>query len=203
MMRQGLRYTIASENNPYWIMAEPILLHIWADGIPKASVLGLHITNAMSFVISAIGFLIGVFLRAAIVSGLFFAIYLAIPEIVELPSSNSIVHQIIAFLLIISSAVFVLGERLFLFIGECLIYLCLAATNMLPLRLLAYGLRNDKYVAQFIAKTPFMGMFIVQTVGDLPKDSQSEWKQIFDLYNRSNTPAARAELEELAANWPR
>lgn len=37
MNRQGLRNTIASDNNLYWIMAEPIRLHIWVHGIPKAA----------------------------------------------------------------------------------------------------------------------------------------------------------------------
>ncbi len=37
MQMRDFRYTIAGENNPYWLLVEPILLRIWADGIPKAS----------------------------------------------------------------------------------------------------------------------------------------------------------------------
>jgi hypothetical protein len=201
MVNRGLRYTIAGEGNPYWILAEPILLRIWAHGITKASLVELHITNVMSLVISAVGFAAGALLRAAVVGVLFSVIYLAIPEVIERGPSASWIYQGIAIVLIISSAVFVLGERLFWFIGECLLYLLFTTTNMIPLRLLASGLRNERYLAQLIAKTSFMGMYIVQTVGALPTESQAEWERVFDLYKQSNTPDARAELEELAAEW--
>ena len=199
MIKQGLHYTIAGENNPYWIVAEPILFQIWAEGIPKASVIELHITNLMSFAISTIGFLIGVLLRSAVVGALFFITYLIVPEWLINNPSGTWLYQVISIILIVSSVGFVLGERLFCFIGECLAYLFFAITNMIPLRLLACGLRKERYLAQAVAKTSFMGMYIVQTIDSLPRKSQEEWRRVFDLYEQSNTLSAREELEKLAA----
>ena len=36
------KYNIFGENNPHWLMAEPILFDIWADGIFKSKSRSLH-----------------------------------------------------------------------------------------------------------------------------------------------------------------
>ncbi len=82
-----------------------------------------------------------------------------------------------------------------------MLHVLFAVTNMIPLRLLASGLRSEKYLAQVVAKSSFMSVYIVQTVGALPRESQDEWKRVSDLYEQSNTSDAREKLEELAAEW--
>jgi hypothetical protein len=218
MQMRGFGYTIAGENNPYWVLVEPILLRIWADGIPKASSIDLHVVNGLSLVVSAVGFAFGLLVRAAAVGGFLIVGFLLFPQTIELAlgslfsslssvdqmaMSPSWIYRLTGYAIVITSVAFVLGDRLFRFLGEFLLYLLIAVTHVAPLRLLAFGLRKENYVAQAIAKTSFMGMYLVQSVGGLPDESQAEWNRALDLYTRSNTSSGRDQLEKLADDWSR
>lgn len=104
-------------------------------------------------------------------------------------------------MIVVTSIVFVLGGKLFDFLGELLLYFLFAVTHMVPLRLLAAGLRNENYWAQTIAKTSFMGAYLVQSVGMFPDKARTDWDHVFGLYLRSNTPDGREQLEKLADEW--
>nr|WMC95681.1 hypothetical protein RAR13_20210 [Aminobacter aminovorans] len=217
MERRGARYTLAGESNPYWVLVEPILLRIWADGIAKTSSLSLQLANGLSLTMHIILFAIGVILRLAAVGALLLVMYLLFPQTVETalgsvlsapytvaaPASGALswVIELLGYVIVVSSIVFVLGAKLFGFLGELLLYLVFAVTHMAPLRLLAAGLRSENYWAQTIAKTSFMGMYLVQSVGVFPDNARAEWDRVFDLYLKSNTPHGREQLEMLADEW--
>ena len=74
-------------------------------------------------------------------------------------------------------------------------------TNMRPLRMIARGLQNETYFAQYVAKTSFMGTYIVQTMTATPPDDQIKSDRIFDLYLNSNQPTAREQLERLSDEY--
>ncbi|RJT32636.1 hypothetical protein D3227_26855 [Mesorhizobium waimense] len=215
MARQGFRYTIAGESNPYWVLVEPILLRIWAEGIAKTSSLSLHMVNGVALITHVIFFAIGVILRLAAVGALLFAGYALFPQTLEIALgsvfsapytasplasvASSWIYELLGYVLIVTSIMFVIGGSFFGFLGELLLYLLFAVTHMAPLRLLAVGLRNENYWAQSIAKTSFMGMYLVQSVGAFPDGA--EWDRVFDLYLKSNTPHGREQLEKLADEW--
>ncbi|OHV78491.1 hypothetical protein [Ensifer sp. LCM 4579] len=217
MERRGFRYTIAGESNPYWVLVEPILLRIWADGIAKTSSLSLQMANGLALIVNVIGFATGVILRLAAAGALIFAAYLLFPQTVEIalgsvlsvpytvaaPASVASLwtYELLGYVIVVTSIVFVLGGSLSGFIGELLLYLLFAITHMVPLRLLAVGLRNENYWAQAIAKTSFMGMYLVQSVAVFPDEARAEWDRVFDLYSKSNTPQGREQLERLADEW--
>src|SRR5260370_814219 len=131
MQMRGFRYTIAGENNPYWVLVEPILLRVWADGISKARSIDLHIVNGLSLIVSGVGFVFGLLVRAAAV-GVFLIIgFLLFPQTIELAlgslfsslssldqgaMSPSWIYRLTGYAIVVSSVVFVLGERLFRFL---------------------------------------------------------------------------------------
>ena len=214
MERRGGRYTIAGENNPYWLLVEPILLHVWADGLTKASSLSLQIVNGFSLAVHITMFVIGTFGRLAAVGAVLLICYALFPEtlaavlgsVLSIPvQPSSIVpswpDQLLGYVIIVTATLFVLGNRLFGFLGESFLYVLFAVTLMAPLRLLALGLRNENYLAQAIAKSSFMGMYISQSLAAMPNETTANWDRVFDLYMRSNTLLGREQLEEFVDDW--
>ena len=202
------KYNICGENNPHWLIAEPILFNIWADGILKSKFRNLHGVNLIGWLISVPPFLGGLVLRASFVASFLFICYLIFPQTLTMSfdlifSGNQMgsdlwVYQLLGYVIIIKSTLLIFGDNFKDFIVESILCLLFFLTNMLPLRYLAKGLKKESYVAQLIAKKPLMGMLVVQFVGAMPSDSISQWDKVFNLYKNSNHSASREELEGLA-----
>jgi len=207
------RHTLATESNPSWLIAEPVLFDIWAAGILKTSSGKLQLVNALSFFTSAFFFAGGMALKIAAVITTLFLGYLCFPQTLlasldavfsglnisdgDFNGNRPWLYELLGYIIVIKSVLFLLGKGFANFIGETCFQLLLALTNMMPLRLIAKGLQKENYVAQLIAKTSFMGMFLSQTIAVTPNSEQ--WDKVFDLYSKSNDSAAREELEELSA----
>ncbi len=54
-------------------------------------------------------------------------------------------------------------------------------------------------MAQAVAKTSFMGMYIVETITATSREDQHQWDTVMSLYMNSNQSFAREKLESLAA----
>jgi hypothetical protein len=75
------KYTLVGENNPYWVIAEPLLLTIWADAIIRTRAVNLHLANLGSFVTSALFWGGGAVLRLAAVTGALGIAFVLFPEL--------------------------------------------------------------------------------------------------------------------------
>ena len=130
------KFSIAGENNPYWIMAEPTLLKIWADGILHARYFNLHLANIGSLIVNIIFFVGDMALRSgALVVALVLG-YLAFPQTAlisfekvldtaSVPSSigNLWLYRLLGYVILIEAVVFVLKE-LTGFLRDFSIYFC-------------------------------------------------------------------------------
>jgi hypothetical protein len=204
---------MVGENNPYWIMAEPMLLKIWADGILRTPSLNLHFANVFSLIVNMIFFSGGVALRPAAVMAALLLGYFAFPRTLfvafetivdtdfEASGINNLwLYRLLALAILIKVSLF-LFNGFTVFARDLLIYLALMLTNMTPLRIIAKGLQNERYFAQCIAKTSFMGTYIVQTMTATPFENQGKWDRVFNLYMNSNQPSAREQLEHLSDEY--
>ena len=72
---------------------------------------------------------------------------------------------------------------------------------MMPLRLIARHLQKGSALAQAVAKTSFMGTYIVQTMTATPREDQQQWDTVMNLYMNSNQLSAREQLERLPAEY--
>ena len=203
------KYNLVGESNPYWVIAEPLLLTIWADAIVRTRVINLHLVNLGSFVSSAVFWGGGTVLRLAAVTGVVGIAFALFPDLlgaslhsVLWPSPtdgpNTWIYRLLGYVIIIQSTVVVLG-RLPAFLRDCLFYFTLAAMNMLPLRLLARYLQKGSAMAQAVAKTSFMSMYIVQTITATSREDRHKWDAVMELYMNSNQVSAREKLESLSA----
>ena len=201
-------FNIATENNPNWQIAEPILLDIWADGIPKSKYRLLHLANLMSWSFAAPLFLGGVVLRSSLVVSFLFICYVIFPNILTTSfdlifsgkqmDSDFWAYQLLGYVIIIKSTLFIFGDGLKDFITQSIICLLLFLTNMLPLKYFAKGLRKENYIACALVRNELIGMLMVQFKAAFPSDIDREYDQVFDLYLDSNNLASREELERLA-----
>ena len=207
------KYDIVGENNPYWIIAEPMLFKIWADGIRQTRLLKLHFANMFSMIIHIIYFLGGTVVRIAALIGSLFLVYLALPQTLTIsfetifdtdfdPSgmNNLWLYRLLGYTILVKSVLFLLSGFT-VFVRDLIIYLVLMATNMAPLRIIAKGLQKEQWLSQCIAKTSFMGTYIVQTMTATPFENQHKWDYVFDLYMNSNRPSAREQLERLSDEY--
>ena len=202
------KFNICGDENPYWLMVEPILFDIWADGIQKTKTGQLQGINILSWVLGVSAFLGRVILKLAFLASMLFICYSIFPE--TLSKSFDLIfsrmymgndlwaYQLLGYAIIVPSVLFIFGGYFKAFIFDSCLTLLLLLTNMLPLRYLAKGLKKESYVAQLIAKFPFMGVHIVTYAIGMHRDSMNQWDKVFDLYLNSNRPSAREELERLA-----
>src|SRR5712671_1813833 len=207
------KYNIAGEHNPCWIMAEPILLKIWADGILRTPYLNLQFANVFCIIVHVTFFLGGASLRIAAVMAVLIPAYLAFPQTLSVsfeaifgadfdPSSvnNLWLYRLLGYVIMIKASLFLLGG-LAMFLRDVIFYLALMLTNMLPLRIIARSLQNDRYFGQYIAKASFMGTYMVQTMTATPLEDRNKWDKVFNLYMNSNQVFAREELERLSSEF--
>jgi hypothetical protein len=205
------KYNFVGENNPYWVIAEPLLLTIWANAIIRTRALNLHLANLGSFVTSTLFWGGGAVLRLAAVTGVLGIASVLFPELlytslhsVLWPSptdgGNIWIYRLVGYVIAIEATVIVSGGFP-AFLLDCLFYFALAATNMMPLRLIARHLQKGSALAQAVAKTSFMGTYIVQTMTATPREDQQQWDTVMNLYMNSNQLCAREQLERLAAEY--
>ena len=202
------KFNTCGEANPYWLMVEPILFDIWADGIQKTKTGQLQGINVFSWVIGISKFLGEIILKLAFLASILFICYSIFPETLsksfdlifsrKYMGSDLWPYQLLGYVIIVLSALFIFGSYFKEFVFDSCLTLFLLLTNMLPLRYLAKGLKKESYVAQLIAKFPFMGVHIVTYAIGMHRDSMNQWDKVFDLYSNSNRPLAREELERLA-----
>ena len=202
------KFNICGDENPYWLMVEPILFDIWADGIQKAKTSQLQGINMLSWVIGVSKFLGEVILKLAFLASMLFICYSIFPETLSKSfdlifsrmymGSDLWAYQLLGYAIIVLSALFIFGNSFKEFVLDSCLNLFLLITNMLPLRYLAKGLKKESYVAQAIAKSPFMGVHIVIYAAGMHRDSVNQWDKVFNLYSNSNRPLVREELEKLA-----
>jgi hypothetical protein len=83
---------------------------------------------------------------------------------------------------------------------DTVLYISLILGLMFPLIWLAKGLQSENYFAQLLAKAPYMGVHLTQTIAAAPQSIVREWDRVFDLYLNSNNDSSRQELEELAGS---
>jgi hypothetical protein len=200
------KYNLVGENNPYWMLAEPVLLKVWADAILRTRATNLHLANLMSFLISVMFWAGGTILRLTVVAGVLglgfvlfpASVYTSIHSVLYPSPVDIWVYRLVGYIIVIEATVIVFaGFPAFLL--DCALYSAFAATNMVPLRLVAKNLQKGSAVAQAVAKTSFMGTYIVQTMTATPQRDQHKWDAVMNLYLNSNTSWAREKLESLAA----
>jgi hypothetical protein len=203
------RYSIVGENNPYWTIAEPLLLQIWADAIIKTRSINLHLVNLGAFMISILWWAGGAALRSAMIIGFLgigFALFpgplYASLHSVLWPSlmdgADIWIYRLVGYIIIIEGTVIVFASFPE-FVLDCVLYVGFAATNMILLRLVAKHLQRGATMAQAIAKTSFMGVYIVQTIRATSGEDQRKWDTVMNLYLNSNQLSAREKLESLAS----
>jgi hypothetical protein len=211
------KHSIPGDNNPCWTLAEPILLQIWAEGILSSTYLGLQLVNLFSLIVSIFFFLLGTTLRLMAAASLLFLAFLIFPETLSTCfnllfsdwTPNYIVsnagsqwlYVLLGYAILIKSILFVLGSNFSDLVRDTVIQISLMLTNMVPLKLIARGLQKENFLAQAVAKTAFMGVYIVQTMTATPMRFQREWDKVFDLYLKSNRPSERDELERIAERF--
>ena len=212
------KYTIAGENNPIWQLAEPVILKIWAEGMRKASYSELYLIHCMALLMSTIMFLGGLILRLVIVAFVLFLGYaifeqtLALAFTAVFPSidlgttinsnvaeSSLWFYQLLGYVILIKSVIFIFGKNFTSWVNDSVLYILIMVTGMIPLKWIAHGLLKEKYFAQLLAKTSFMGMHIAQTITAAPPEIRNKYDKIYDLYTNSNREEKRRELEELCA----
>lgn len=214
------KYTIAGEENPNWVIAEPILLKIWADGILKASLRRLQYIQILSWIVSVIFFLGGFALRLSLVGLILLGGYWLFPqtflmaldlvfssveiggvEYARFSKSYLWLYELLGYVIVIKAVIFLLGGGFVTFVKDSCLYFLLILTNMFPLKIIAKGLQRGDYFAQLIAKTSFMGMNMAQSIRAAPLNERSQWDRVLGLYENSNNPLAREELEKLAEEF--
>ena len=208
---QTHKYNLIGENNPYWTIAEPLLMKTWADAIVQTPALNLHLANLASFAASLLFWGGGAIMRLAAVSGVLAIAYVLSPEVLfsslhallwpsPTDGPDMWIYKLVGYGIIIESTVIVLtGLRSFLL--DCLIYFALAVTNMMPLRIIARNLQKGLAMAQMVAKTSFMGTYFVQTMTPTTPENQRKWDTVMNLYINSNKAFAREKLERLATEF--
>ncbi|MDZ7686943.1 MAG: hypothetical protein U5O39_19970 [Gammaproteobacteria bacterium] len=207
------KFTLAGENNPNWQMAEPLLLKIWARGILASDTSRLYVVIVMSWVVSSAFFLFGFLLRLAAVVAAGYVLSQLVPnaasvtlnllfsslESTDLPSTDWLwMYELAGYTMLVLAIIFVLGSNLAEFLRDTLICMFLMVTGMAPLRWLGRGLAKEQYFAQLVAKAPFMGVYLTQTIGAAPRPIAHEWDHVFDLDMNSNDEGLRKKLEALA-----
>lgn len=212
------KYTIAGENNPVWQLAEPVILKTWAEGMCKASYSELYLIHCMALVMSTIMFLGGLTLRLVVVAFVLFAGYaifeqtLALAFTAVFPSIEFVttrqsnitegsfwLYRLLGYVILIKSIIFIFGKNFTSWIIDSALYILIMVTGMIPLKWIAQGLLKEKYFAQLLAKSSFMGMHMAQTIPAAPPEISNKYDRIYDLYTNSNKEEKRKELEELCA----
>ncbi len=214
------KYTIVGESNPIWQLVEPVILKIWSDGMCKASYSQLYLIHFMALLLSTVMFLGGFVLRILLVGVLLFLGYVVFEESLTLvfsavfPSfgmdttimnnvdeSSLWVYQLLGFVILIKSVIFVFGKNFTDWVKDTALYLLMMATGMIPLKWIAQGLTKENYLAQLAAKTSFMGVHMAQTISAAPPEIEQQHDKIINLYQKSNDENARKQLEELCATY--
>jgi hypothetical protein len=166
-MRAGFKkHSIPGENNPYWALAEPILLRIWAEGILSSTSLGLQFANLASLIVSIFFFLLGTSLRIAAVGSLLFLPFLVFPDTIftcfnllfshanaNYRAGEQWVYVLLGYAILIKSVSFILGSNFSDLVRDAILQIALMLTNMAPLKMIARGLRRENFLAQAAAKT--------------------------------------------------
>ena len=210
------KYTIAGENNPYWQLAEPVLLRIWAKGMLNASYSRLYLVVSLKFLVAIIFFVLGLLARALVLGAILFGGYLLFeqPLLSAIDSVFSTIdlgiiaesgvatdelwiYELAGYAILVLAILFLLGKNLGDFLKDAGIDLLVMATGMLPLMVIARGLQRGNFFAQLIAKSPIGSGYLPTTIAAAP-DYEREWDKVFDLYINSNKEGPRKELESLA-----
>jgi hypothetical protein len=110
------------------------------------------------------------------------------------------IYKLVGYGIIIESTVIVLAGLPSFLLG-CLFHFALAATNMMPLRIIARNLQKGSAMAQMVAKISFMGTYIVHTMTATTPENQRKWDTVMNLYMHSNKAFAREKLERLATEF--
>lgn len=211
------KYNIIGENNPNWVIAEPMLFEIWAEGILKTASKELQFVNILALAVEISMFLGSMALRIAVVALIIFLGYSLFPQTLSLSfdlvfsgaeitriqynhlNSNILwMYELLGYVILIKSVMFLLGKTFTEFVINSCSYLIMMLTNMIPLRFIARGMQKERYFAQILAKTTFMGTYIVQTIAATSPEVQNQWDKIINLYENSNDPSAREELIRLS-----
>jgi len=108
-------------------------------------------------------------------------------------------YQLLGYVILIKSIIFTFGKNFTSWVNDSALYILMIITGMFPLKWIAQGLINARYFAQLLAKSPFMGMHIAQTITAAPPEIRNKYDRLYDLYTNSNKEEKRKELEELCA----
>lgn len=210
------KYTIASENNPVWQMVEPLLFSTWAEGVQEATIPKLYAFHFVALMMGTVFFLVGFLGRLGIISIVLMVFYIIFPGAFSLSltaifptigmdlganinTGSVLLYQLLGYVALIKSVLFLFGKYFRKWILETIFYLLQMLTGMLPLRWIAGGLREEKYLAQLFARSDFMSMFMPGSITAAPATIVKQWDDLIDLYRDSNREESRKKLENLCA----
>ena len=116
-------------------------------------------------------------------------------------NSSLWIYALLGYVILITSVVFIFGKNFTYWVQETALNLLMVVTGMIVLKWIARGLIKESILAQWAAKTSFMGVLTTQTMSAAPPDIEQQHDKIIDLYMKSNDENARKQLEELCSTY--